>query len=703
MSDPHDPILDACLEELLSGQGPPDLQQRILAAWEAERGSRPVAPRAGSTNRQPPVVVPRVRITSRRRRRARSRRVAYLLATLGLVLIGGVGIYIQWRRGPAIATRPPAVSPLREGAGGQGSPDGERHEEPSAGNEPRLAAETSHTGPEGATLPAAPSPSDDPLASPNELAESPRDGSTPRAAPVDASPDSPIPSSDEEIVRFINAELRRSWQDHDVRPSQAATEGEWCRRAYLRMVGSVPPVRDLQAFLVGKRRLADRKRQLVESLCVSPGFVRHWAAYWTNALIGRTGGTASGASREHLELFLREAILQNKPYDQLVVELLSSTGTGTPGSPDYSGAVNFLLASLDGDGALATTRTCQTFLGLQLQCAQCHNHPFNKWEQREFWQINAFFRQLDVERRGGATRLVKRDFPGATGSMDEAEINFEQPNGVLRTAYPVFLDGTELPRSGAVATVDRQQELARLVAAAPQLGVALVNRLWSHFLGYGFTRPVDDMGPHNPASHPELLQRLATEFAAHDYDVPRLMRWIVLSDAFGLSSRIGRGNDSDQPDRGTIALFSRYYARPLEPEQVYESLQVIADAGRRGGSDDRSRWLAQFYRPMQTDDASEETTFDGGLPQALAMMNGQLTRRVLDARTDGALKRLALSKMSAADMLEYVFLATVARPPTARELDLANRLRAAHGGDHMRAIQDMWWALLNSGEFILDH
>src|SRR5690606_29601923 len=217
-------------------------------------------------------------------------------------------------------------------------------------------------------------------------------------------------------------------------------------------------------------------------------------------------------SVEGLRQYLRASLASEKPYNQIVYELIAAEGTNRPGTPDFNGATNFLLASQNEQATLATARTSRIFLGKQLQCAQCHDHPFNEWTQHQFWSLNAFFRQMQVEKKPGMAALVSADFAGETGDVDEADVFYEQRNGQMKVAYPQFIDGTEVPRSGLVGDVDRREILARLVSGSDDLCRATVNRTWAHFLGYGFTRPVDDMGEHNPPTHPEVLERLAKEF-----------------------------------------------------------------------------------------------------------------------------------------------------------------------------------------------
>jgi len=546
------------------------------------------------------------------------------------------------------------------------------------------------------------------------------------AKPADVAADPPAEPklgsqlTDEEVIAYINAMLRRAWAENEITPSAQATEGEWCRRVYLDLIGRIPSVQELKAFLADKSR--DKKRKLVERLLESDEYVeeyaRNWTTIWTNLLIGRPRANRDDenrmVNREGMQQYLRRSFLENKPYSRLVYELVSATGSNTPGEPDYNGAVNFLLDNTQEEFATATAKVARYFLGLQVQCTQCHNHPFNEWKQDQFWGLNAFFRQTRPLRtmRGNeilSVRLENEDFPGIGGNPEDAEIYYELRNGELRVAYPTFVDGTRISPVGYISEVNRRDELAKLIVASEWLGKAIVNRMWAHFLGYGFTKPIDDFGPHNQPSHPELLEFLGKAFASTGHDLKRLMRWCVLNDAYGLSSKLSAKNGKDDPTLGVKPLFSRFYIRQMQAEQLYESLLVATEAHKsnRGSYEEQERtkgeWLSQFTLAFGTDEGDETTTFNGTIPQALMMWNGELMQRATSLEEGTFLHRIATGTMKNSAKIEYLYLAALARRPNAAEIKLANELLAARGGDAAAALQDIWWAVLNSNEFILNH
>ena len=524
---------------------------------------------------------------------------------------------------------------------------------------------------------------------------------------------SAVPSSavtDDDIIAFIDAQIRQGWKDFGVAPSAKAPENEWCRRVYLDLLGRTPTVIELDEFL--KSPGPNKKAKLIDKLLGDEKYVqdyaRNWTTIYTNMMIGRPQPREDRMpyNREGMQQYLRSSFLRNKPYDQMAFELVSATGATKPGEEGYNGATSFLIGKLQENATEATSRTARYFLGLQVQCTQCHNHPFNDWKQDQFWSMNAFFRQTKMyqQRMGRAVdtaQLVNEDFSGEGSTPSEAEIYFELRNGTMAVAYPTFVDGTKINASGYVKEVNRRAELGKLIIKSEYFGKAIANRLWGHFLGYGFTKPVDDLGPHNLPSHPDLLDRLGVEFASHGHDLKKLMRWITLSEAYSLSSKITGGNKKDDPTLGEKPRFSHFYLRQMEAEQLYESLMAATEAGA-GNYEEReakkAQLLSQFTLTFGNDEGDEATTFNGTIPQVLMMMNGELVKDACSMETGGFLQKL--SSMSGSEAVEKMYLATLARKPTGVEL---GALAAAMRTGGSEAYQDIFWALLNSNEFIFNH
>jgi len=530
-------------------------------------------------------------------------------------------------------------------------------------------------------------------------------------------------------VALINDAIRKGWADHDLVPSKSATDGEWCRRVYLDIIGRVPTVDELETYLADRSH--DKRLRLVDRLLgeeYNDGYAANWTNFWTNLLIGRTGGMdrQSLAERDGMRQYLSEALRYNKPYDELTRELITATGSCKPGDEDFNGAANFLADKMAEGGVQATAKTAQIFLGVAVQCTQCHDHPFNEHRQDQFWQLNAFFRQTVVARvregegrRDDYARVTDRDFRGESGDPEKAEIYYELRNGKMKVAYPVFIDGTALTTifadrgenfgdRGYLEDVNRRAELTKLVLQSTEFERAFPNRAWAHFLGYGFTKPIDDIGPHNTPSHPELLEALGAAFRASGFDLKKLMRWIVLSEPYSLSSQITSRNRDDDPTLGVKPMFSRFYLRQMQAEELFESLLVATAADRtlsRERRDEmRDNWLRQFNTAFATDENDEATSFNGSIPQALTLMNGELVRRATSDKEGSMLYRVATdSSMDNPEKIRYLYRAALARNPTRQELAISNELLVARNGDVGAALQDIWWALLNTNEFILNH
>jgi len=537
-----------------------------------------------------------------------------------------------------------------------------------------------------------------------------------RPSAVPSKPQASVPEpGDDPTIDFINQQLAQSWRDAELTPSPHATDGEWARRVFLDLIGRIPSVDETNQFLSDRSK--DKRAKLVARLLGSEyrdEYARNWASIWANLLIGRRvdGDRRGLVSREGLETWLHGAFVANLPYDQFVRQLVSANGANQPDEEGFNGAVNFLLDNLQEKATPATTKTAKLFLGVQVQCTQCHDHPFNTWKQEQFWGFNAFFRQARGLRTFDGTqvvgaRLEDEDFAGEGNDPESGEIYFERRNGTLiGVLEPTFIDGQKIKPSGYVEDVNRRDELAELIAKSPELPLAIVNRLWAHFFGYGFTQPVDDMGPHNPVWRPDLLQGLADRLRDTQFDLQQLMRWLVLSEPYALSSQAGRKNQADDPGTGNKPAFSRFYLRQMRPEELYESLVTATRAEKKGDADhDRRKreWLNQFTISYGTDENDEASTFNGTITQTLMLMNGELTRNAISTKEGTFLYDLAAASGKDRDKISQLYLAAFSRPPGKEELSAAQRVWLNHRGDTKAALEDIWWALLNSNEFILNH
>ena len=223
----------------------------------------------------------------------------------------------------------------------------------------------------------------------------------------------PPQSVDIPQVKLINESMTDQWADAGLKPSPVEEDGLWCRRVYLDLIGRIPSVPELSEFLKDGDR--NKRQRLVDKLLdderYTEDFANQWAMIWSNILIGRSGGNANNSliNREGMAKYLRDSFARNKPYNQMVIELVTATGSTKPGEAGFNGAVNYLIDKVNGEeGIQATAATSKIFLGLQVQCTQCHNHPFNQWKQQKFWEFNAFFRQSRALRSTGRQRRGPR-------------------------------------------------------------------------------------------------------------------------------------------------------------------------------------------------------------------------------------------------------------------------------------------------------
>lgn len=508
------------------------------------------------------------------------------------------------------------------------------------------------------------------------------------------------------LGEFIDQQIRQGWADNEIEASPLASDEEWVRRVYLDLAGRIPTLTEAREFMNDKN---PRKRaMLVDALLEHEDYVRNFTTIWTNNSIGR--GAPQRVSRTGMEKFYREAFAKNRPWNEIVVDILTASG-----HYEENGAVNYILAQMQmpDDAVQLTAMTTRLFLGLQVQCTQCHNHPFNKWQQDQFWEFNSFFRQVDKRDHRKLDPKTGRqvdDYSEVVWKEFTGPVYYEKRSGMMQVAFPRFQGHEVDPGVG----VDRRVELAKLITEPAgdepaQLAQAMVNRTWSHFFGYGFTRPVDDMGPHNPASHPELLKRLAREFVAANYDVKQLVRWIVSTEAYQLSSQYSEKNRIDDPAAGEMPLFSHMYLKSMQAEQLYDSLIVASNAHQSGNGswsaqeEQRRRWMQQFVVAFDNDENDESTTFNGTIPQALMMMNSELIDKACSVERGSFLFEQMSSPGAETQKINDLYLAALTRKPTRAEMTKMQKALARYGNAKLNGYQDMFWALLNSNEFIFIH
>jgi hypothetical protein len=498
----------------------------------------------------------------------------------------------------------------------------------------------------------------------------------------------------QELAARIDRALAARWAAAGVEPAPRADDATFLRRAYLDLAGRIPSVAEARAFL--KDQAPEKRRRLVERLLGGNAYANHFTNVWRTLLLPEADASFQfGVQKPVFELWLRKQFAENRGYDQVVRELLTVPfGDGQGGySQPYNGenrptATSFYYAKDIKPESLGAS-TARLFLGVKLDCAQCHDHPFAKWTRQQFWEYAAFFGGFDVESRMGFIQSVRE-------VKDRRELTISGGNKVVQAA---FLDGSEPQWKYNLGS---REALAEWMTSPknPWFARAAANRLWAYFFGTGLVEPVDDLRDDNPASHPELLDELARQFAAHQFDFKFLIRAITASRAYQMSSK-GAGKDDPR-------LFARMALRGLSPEQLYDSM-ATATGFREKGPNRRFFFLdtsvrADFMKQFANTD--KRTEFQTSILQSLLLMNGKLTEEVTSPQRSATLAAVADSPfLGPEEKVETLFLAALARPPRSDERERYGRYVRTGGvrGDARAALGDVFWVLLNGPEFLLNH
>jgi hypothetical protein len=501
-------------------------------------------------------------------------------------------------------------------------------------------------------------------------------------------PPAPAPDgllSAEALAGRIDHWLAKRQATRGAKAAPLAGDAEFIRRVYLDLSGCVPPLIDARDFLDDPR--PDKRRLWVEMLLDGrkpsrkpDAYALHFAGVWRAWLLSRVGTEQAAALAPATETWFQTRLKDNLPYDLLVRQLITAAPAGDRGDPPNV----FDQVNENKPESLAGS-TSRLFLGVKLECAQCHNdRSGGSWSQGQFWSFAAFFAADAPGRRPDDPRTI--EIPGK--------------NKVVRAR---FLEG---PEPTFPAGANPRAVLADWVVSPtnPYFARAGVNRMWSYFFGTGLTDPVDEQGAHNPPSHPELLDELARQFADHRFDLKYLVRALVASQAYQRTSTVG------SPAKDDPRLFARMPVRGLSAEQLFDSLAEVTEFEdtRRGLAnrlDDgtnltpRQQFLARF---SQQHKATEAPT---SILQALYLMNSPFVTDRTSLEHNKTLATLAGQKTSHARRIETLFLVVLSRKPTAAELTrcVAYLERGGAGADHREALADVFWALINSPEFFVNH
>ena len=487
---------------------------------------------------------------------------------------------------------------------------------------------------------------------------------------------------------FVDELILTKWRKLHIAPSAETGDAEYLRRVFLDALGTLPTPQEVREFVADAA--PDKRDSLVDRILQREEHFDLWAHRMGDLLRNRVGDSNAKNNTIAFAKWIRQSLVENKPYDQFVREIVTVTGKRSehPQMDWYRWAITPENRVED---------TAQAFLGLRVSCANCHNHPFEKVSQADYWQFAAFFARMKSV---------------TYGSVDELSLNEKGEVKHPRTEQVLTPKAFGGPQFNYVAGEDPRQKLAEWLTGPDNLHFAraICNRVWGHYLGVGLVDPVDDMRATNPASNPELLDALARDFVSHKFDLKHLMKTILKSRAYGLSSAPTDINRTDARN------YARYYSRRLQPHvlldaissatgvpQKFEDSPEIKKAILLPNEKTRSDFLEIFGRSERTTPCECETSLAPNLSQVLYLLNSDELQKKLAAK-EGVLDELSKPDKSAADAVEDLFLRTFSRPPRADELqDAIAQIENEKTPNRRSALEDLLWTLLNSKEFLFNH
>lgn len=511
------------------------------------------------------------------------------------------------------------------------------------------------------------------------------------------------PATSDHVVRVaadsVNTLLAEQWNRLSVTPSEPADDYEFIRRASIDICGTLPTSEEVLEFANDERPA--KKAFLIDRLLERPQHASWFALKWAAILQNRGKGYSTRKQREGTALFtswIRDSIAENKPYDRFVTEILTATGSQqqTPPTLWYRS----VRTTQDYVESIA-----QSFLGVRIQCAQCHHHPAERWSQADYYSLAAVFAR--VGRKGGF----------ADAEVPTSEILYVKDHGEVthpRTGEVMLPRPLGGPAFKLSRYDDPRRALAQWMTAKdnPYFARTMVNRLWGHFLRRGIIHPIDDARSTNPPSNPKLLEFLAREFADSNYDVRHLIRGIANSQAYGLSSAPNATNKND------LQSYSRFYPRRLAAEVLLDGISQVLEVpttfpggpgafpvGTRAidlpDENVASTFLDVFGRPARTTACECERSDEPALAQALELVNSSEIQRKL-FHEDGYVAQLIKNEESHTSNVRDIFLRVFARLPAQTELEAAVKFLNAEP-DRGEGYRSLVWSLLATNEFMFNH
>ncbi len=476
-------------------------------------------------------------------------------------------------------------------------------------------------------------------------------------------------------------------------PSALCSDAEFLRRASLDTIGTLPTADEAKAFLDDPS--PDKRAKLIDRLLDDPAWADHWAVKWGDLVRGNPSRV--GVKPVFLmDQWLRDAFRQNKPYDQFVRELLTAQGSTHKTGPPA-------LFRDKRTPEEASGFVSQVFLGVRLECAKCHHHPSEKWDQKDYYQFAAFF--SGTRRKGQGISAPISGEPEYIWATSSVAMKHPVTGEDLKPRAP---DG---PEASIATGADPRAVLVDWMVQPenPLFARAAVNRVWSAFFGRGIVDPVDDFRASNPPTNEPLLAWLAKDFVAHQFDLKHLMRTILRSRTYQLSS------EANETNIGDTRNYSRSYRRRLPAEVLLDAVNQAAGTrdsftGLPEGSRALQTWnhklgsdfMDAFGRPNSSAECPCERDAKPSMVQALHLMNSSALNTKISA-SDGRARLLAASKATEDDIITDLYLSAYNRRPTDAERALAKRAFTAKDATRQSATEDILWALLNSAEFVFNH
>lgn len=484
------------------------------------------------------------------------------------------------------------------------------------------------------------------------------------------------------IDTLVNAKLKNL----RIAPSATCSDEVFLRRIFIDLTGMLPSVEEYKTFMANKS--ADKREQLVKDLMERKEFSELWVLKWAELLQIRSSNQVSYKATLLYYNWLQDRIARNVPLNQWVQELLGANG-GTFNNPVTNYYQN------ETDILKVTENVAQVFMGMRIQCAQCHNHPFDRWTMDDYYGFAAFFTQIGRKRTDDPRELVV--FNSGSG-----EIN--HPVGGRRMA-PKYLGG-EVPD---VVGKDRRGLMAEWLASPknPYFATNLSNMVWTHFFGLGIINEVDDVRVSNPPSNSELLQELGKKFTEYNYDFKRLVKDIVLSNSYQLSTQTNSSNESDTKNfshssirRIKAETFLDCISQVTETKNKFPGLPLGARAVQIADGQVSNYFLTTFGRATRESVCSCEVKLDPTLSQSLHLLNGDATtQRITQGNLIG---KLLKEKKTPEEILDEIYIRCLSRMPSADEKTKVLALVNAEK-DKKQVLEDAFWAVLNTREYMFNH